>query len=217
MALFNSIMSWVMKKRIHQIELFMKYPHEVQNEWLENLLSQGRDTEYGKKFGFKNISNYRQYKENVPIVAYEELFPYIDRLLKGEQGILWPSEIKWFAKSSGTTNSRSKFIPVSQEAIEDCHFKGGKDLLSIYFNNHPKAQMFDGKGLVIGGSQQLNQFDKSSQSYYGDVSAVLLKNMPWWAQMAKTPSLDIALMEDWEPKIEKMIEVTKNEKVWRSS
>lgn len=202
-----------MKKRIHQIELFMKYPHEVQNEWLENLLSQGRDTEYGKKFGFKNISNYRQYKENVPIVAYEELFPYIDRLLKGEQGILWPSEIKWFAKSSGTTNSRSKFIPVSQEAIEDCHFKGGKDLLSIYFNNHPKAQMFDGKGLVIGGSQQLNQFDKSSQSYYGDVSAVLLKNMPWWAQMAKTPSLDIALMEDWEPKIEKMIEVTKNENV----
>ncbi len=202
-----------MKKRIHQIELFMKYPHEVQNEWLETLISQGRSTEYGKKFGFKNISTYRQYKENVPIVAYEELFPYIDRLLKGEQGILWSSEIKWFAKSSGTTNSRSKFIPVSQEAIDDCHFKGGKDLLSIYFNNHPKAQMFDGKGLVIGGSQQLNQFDKSSQSYYGDVSAVLLKNMPWWAQMAKTPSLDIALMEEWEPKIEKMIEVTKNENV----
>lgn len=213
MALFNSIMSWVMKKRIHQIELFMKYPLEVQNEWFENLLEQGKKTEYGKKHGFKSIKNYDSYRSNVPIVAYEDLYPYIERLLKGGQGILWPTEIKWFAKSSGTTNARSKFIPVSQEAMEDCHFKGGKDLLSIYFNNRPKAQMFTGKGLVIGGSHQLNPFDPSERSYYGDVSAVLMANMPWWAQMAKTPSLDIALMEDWEPKIQKMMEVTQHENV----
>ncbi len=206
-----------MKKRIHDIELFMKYPHEVQNEWLEKLLEKGKNTEYGKKYDFKSIKNYQDYKSKVPIVAYEDLYPYIERLLKGEHGILWPSEIKWFAKSSGTTNSRSKFIPVSSEALEDCHFNAGKDLLSIYFNNHPKAEMFDGKGLVIGGSHQLNPYDPSETSYYGDVSAVLMANMPWWAQMAKTPSLEIALMEDWEPKLEKMMEVTQHENVTNMS
>lgn len=213
MALFNSILSWVMKKRIHQIELFMKYPHEVQAEWFETLIREGERTKYGKKYGFKGIKNLQQYQERVPVVNYEGLYPYIERLLKGEQGILWPSEIKWFARSSGTTNARSKFIPVSPEALEDCHFKGGKDMLSIYFNNNPNAQMFNGKGLVIGGSQQLNQFDPTSRTYYGDVSAVLLKNLPWWAQMAKTPSLEIALMDEWESKIEKMMEHTLNENV----
>jgi len=213
MALFNSILSWVMKKRIHQIELFMKYPHEVQAEWFETLVREGERTEYGRKYGFKSIRNVQQFQEQVPVVNYEGLYPYIDRLLKGEQGILWPSEIKWFARSSGTTNARSKFIPVSPEALEDCHFKGGKDMLSIYFNNNPNAQMFNGKGLVIGGSQQLNQFDPSSRTYYGDVSAVLLKNLPWWAQMAKTPSLEIALMDEWESKIEKMMEATLHENV----
>jgi hypothetical protein len=213
MALFNSIMSWVMKKRIHQIELFMKYPYDVQNELFENLLRKGQETQYGKKYGFEDIKGPDEFRRNVPVRNYEDIFPYIDRQLKGEQGVLWPSEIKWFAKSSGTTNARSKFIPVSPEAFEDCHFKAGKDLLSIYFNNHPTAQMFTGKSLVIGGSQQVNQFDPSLKSSYGDVSAVLLKNMPWWAQLAKTPSLDIALMDEWESKIEKMMVATSHENV----
>ncbi len=213
MELLNSILSWVMKKRIHQIELFMKYPHEVQNELLEDMVKKANKTEYGKQFGFKTIENYEHFKNKVPIVGYEDLFPYIERLMKGEQNLLWPSEIRWFAKSSGTTNARSKFIPVSQEALDDCHYKGGKDLLSIYFNNYPEAKMFAGKGLVIGGSHQINQFDENSNSYYGDVSAVLLKNLPWWAQMVRTPSLDIALMDEWEEKIDKMVEITANENV----
>ena len=202
-----------MKKRIHQIELFKKYPHEVQFELFEHLLDKGRFTEYGRKYGFDGFDGYEDYKEQVPITNYEGLFPYIERSLKGEQGILWPTEIKWFAKSSGTTNARSKFIPVSGEAIEDCHFKAGKDLLSMYFTNHPESQLFTGRGLVIGGSSKLNPYDPSESSYYGDVSAVLIKNMPWWAQLHKTPSLEIALMEDWEPKIEKMIAATMNENV----
>ena len=202
-----------MKKRIHQIELFMKYPHEVQNELLEGLVKKARKTEYGKKHGFQSIENHEHFKAKVPIVSYEDLFPYIERLMKGEENLLWPTEIRWFAKSSGTTNSRSKFIPVSNEALEDCHYKGGKDLLSIYFNNNPNAKMFSGKGLVIGGSHQLNQFDRNSKAYYGDVSAVLLKNLPWWAQMVRTPSLDIALMDEWEEKIDKMVEVTSEENV----
>ena len=202
-----------MKKRIHQIDLFMKYPNEVQNELLEDLIKRARKTEYGKKFGFKAIENYEHFKSKVPVVSYEDIYPYIERLMKGEENLLWPSEIRWFAKSSGTTNARSKFIPVSNEALEDCHYKGGKDLLSIYFNNYPNARMFSGKGLVIGGSHQLNQFDDNSKSYYGDVSAVLLKNLPWWAQMVRTPSLDIALMDEWEEKIDKMVEVTSDENV----
>ena len=213
MELFNSIMSWVMKKRIHQIDLFMKYPYEVQQEVLEGLISKAASTKYGRKHHFSSISNYEAFKNRVPIVSYEDIFPLIERVMKGEPNVLWPSEIKWFAKSSGTTNARSKFIPVSQEALDDCHYKGGKDLLSIYFNNYPNAKMFSGKGLVIGGSHQLNQFDENSKSYYGDVSAVLLKNLPWWAQMVRTPSLDIALMDEWEEKIDRMVEVTSEENV----
>lgn len=213
MEILNSILSWVMKKRIHQIELFMKYPHEVQHELLESLLKKAKKTEYGKKYGFEHIAHYEQFKDQVPIVTYEALSPYIERLMQGEENLLWPSEIKWFAKSSGTTHARSKFIPVSNEALEDCHYKGGKDLLSIYINNHPDTRIFSGKGLVIGGSHQLNQFDQNAKSYYGDVSAVLLKNLPWWAQMVRTPSLDIALMDEWEEKIYKMVEVTSQENV----
>ncbi len=206
MELINSILGWVMKKRIHQIELFLKYPIEVQNELLDSLIKKGVKTSFGKEYGFGNIDNVSDFKRQVPISSYEEIFPYIDRTMRGENNVLWPGETKWFAKSSGTTNDRSKFIPVSTEAMEDCHFKGGKDMLSIYFNNYPDAKIFAGKNLVIGGSHQVNQLDANSNSYYGDVSAVLISNLPWWAQMVRTPSLDIALMDEWESKIQKMAE-----------
>ncbi|MFA0961942.1 GH3 auxin-responsive promoter family protein [Roseivirga sp. BDSF3-8] len=213
MEILNSILTWVMKKRIHQIELFMKYPHDVQGELFHKLIQQGKHTYFGKKYGFSDIRHLSQFQQRVPISTYEDLFPYIDRLLKGEQNVLWPTEIKWFAKSSGTTNARSKFIPVSSEALEDCHFKGGKDMISIYVNNYPETRVFTGKGLVVGGSHQINQFDTSRNSFYGDVSAVLVKNMPWWAQAARVPSMDIALLDNWEEKIEKMARATADEHV----
>ena len=131
MGLINSILTWVMKKRIHQIELFMKYPHEVQEELFKRLIKEASTTEFGKRFGFSDIESPAQFRQRVPVFTYENLFPYIKRLMRGEQNLLWPSEITWFSKSSGTTNQRSKFIPVSQEAHEECHFKGGKDLNSI--------------------------------------------------------------------------------------
>jgi hypothetical protein len=208
MGLINSILTWVMKKRIHQMELFKKYPHEVQDEILKKLLQSARGTEFGKKYDFATLDTYERFRERVPISTYEEIFPYIERLMRGEQNILWPSEIKWFSKSSGTTNARSKFIPVSPEALEDCHFKGGKDLLSIYVNNHPDTKIFDGKGLGVGGSYQLNEFDPSATSYYGDVSAVIMQNLPEWAEFIRTPSLNTALMNNWEEKIEKMARET---------
>ncbi len=182
----------------------MKYPNEVQEEVWKKLLSTARDTEFGRKYGFEDINTYSEYKNRVPVSTYEEIFPYIDRTMRGEQNVLWPSEIKWFAKSSGTTNARSKFIPVSTEAIEDCHFKGGKDMLSIYVNNYPDTQVFSGKGVAVGGSHQVNEFDPTSTSHYGDVSAVIMQHLPPWAQFIRTPSLDVALMNNWEEKIDKL-------------
>lgn len=213
MKILNSILSWVMKKRIHQIELFVKYPWEVQAELLTKLVQTGKHTSFGKDHGFKDITGLKDFRNQVPVSTYEQLFPYIERSIKGEQNVLWPSEIRWFAKSSGTTNAKSKFIPVSDEALEDCHMKGGKDLLSMYFNNHPDSNLFSGKGLTVGGSKQLNQFDVNNKTYYGDVSAVIMQNLPLWAQMVRTPKLDVALLEDWEEKIKKMAAITVAENV----
>lgn len=211
MAIVNSIFTWYMKKRIHQIELFIKYPHDVQEEWLHTLLSSAENTEWGKKYDYKSILTASQFKERVPIQNYDTLKPYIERMLKGEQNVLWPSEIKWFAKSSGTTSDRSKFIPVSEEALEECHFKGGKDMISIYCNNRPNTQMFTGKGLVLGGSHQINQL--CDDIHYGDLSAVLIKNLPMWAEYYRTPDISIALMDNYEEKMDKMAEATIKENV----
>jgi hypothetical protein len=193
-----------MKKRIHQMELFMKYPHEVQDEIFKKLIQTARTTEFGVQYDFSSIQTYDQFRSRVPIHTYEKLFPSIERLMRGEQNILWPTE---------TTNARSKFIPVSQEALEDCHFKGGKDLISLYVNNYPDTTLFDGKGLAVGGSHQINDFDPSASSYYGDVSAVIMQNLPQWAQFIRTPSLETALMGNWEEKIEKMARETARDNV----
>ncbi len=195
-----------MKKRIHQIEFFMKYPNEVQEEWLHTLIHNAKNTEWGKTYDFKSIQSVDEFKRRVPIQNYDTLKPFIERMLKGEQNVLWPSEIKWFAKSSGTTSDKSKFIPVSTESLEECHYKGGKDLLSIYCHNRPETKIFTGKCLVLGGSHQINHLNEDSQ--YGDLSAVLIKNLPIWAEFHRTPELSIALMDNWEDKIEKMAHST---------
>lgn len=191
----------------------MKYPHDVQDELFRKLIRTAKQTEFGKEHGFKEISSLGSFRRNVPISTYEDIFPYIDRLMRGEQNVLWPSETKWFAKSSGTTNARSKFIPVTPEALEDCHLKAGKDMLSIYVNNYPDTKLFAGKSLSVGGSHQLNQFDPNESSYFGDVSAVIMQNLPIWAEIVRTPSLETALLDKWEEKIEKMARETAEENV----
>jgi len=211
MAIVNSIFTWYMKKRVHQIELFMKYPLDVQEEWFHTLISTAEDTEWGKKYDYSSIETPDQFKERVPIQTYDTLKPFIERMLKGEQNILWPSEIKWFAKSSGTTSDRSKFIPVSEESLQECHYKGGKDMLSIFCNNRPNNQILTGKGLVLGGSHQINQLN--DHSFCGDLSAVLIKNLPMWAEYYRTPDISIALMDNYEEKIEKMARATIQENV----
>jgi len=207
MPLINSVISWLMKKRIHQIELFMKYPLEVQQEWLKKLLFSGRGTEWGKRYDFRSVQNYEEFRERIPLNDYETVKPFIERLRQGEQNILWPTEIKCFAKSSGTTNDKSKYIPVSQEALEECHFKGGKDLLSIYCNNHPDTNLFAGKAIAMGGTHQIIEINNESY-YLGDLSAILIQHLPVWVEYLRTPGLSIALMEEWESKIEKMAAAT---------
>ncbi|MEA3503574.1 MAG: GH3 auxin-responsive promoter family protein [Bacteroidota bacterium] len=207
MTLINSFISWFVKKRIHQIELFKKYPNEVQYENLKQLLDTAEDTEWGEKYDFNSIKTLSDFKNRIPINNYDSLKKDIDRTRRGEQNILWPTEIKWFAKSSGTTNDKSKYIPVSNESLEDCHFKGGKDLISLYLNNYPESNVFDGRGLVMGGSCNISEINNSSY-YDGDLSAILIQNLPFWAQILKTPNSSIALMDEWESKINKIAHET---------
>nr|NQU89888.1 GH3 auxin-responsive promoter family protein [Bacteroidota bacterium] len=212
MPIFNSFLSWLMKKRIHQIELFIKYPHDVQLEWFKKLIVSAKDTEWGRKFKYNSISTPVQFKDRVPINDYNSLKPYIDRLRNGEQNLLWNTDIKWYAKSSGTTSDKSKYIPVSSEALEECHYKGGRDLLSIFIHNHPDSRIFGGRGLVMGGSSRITEVN--NESYYtGDLSAILIQNMPTWVQFKSTPHHSIALMDEWESKIEKMARVTSEHNV----
>lgn len=211
MIIINSIVTWFIKKRIHQIDLFRKYPLEVQNEWFEKLINSAKDTEWGLKYDYKSIKTVQQYKERVPVQDYENLKHYVERLKKGEQNLLWPSEIKWFAKSSGTTNDKSKFIPISSESLEECHYKGGTDMLSIHCNNFPDTKIFSGKSLMMGGSQRINEFNEEQS--YGDLSAIIMHNMPAWAQFFRSPDLSVALMENWEEKLEKMADITSKENI----
>ena len=209
-SIINSFASWVLKQRIHQIELFLKYPNEVQEELLHNLLTSSENTAIGKKYDFASISSYQIFAERVPIATYEELQPLIERTRQGEQGVFWETPIKWFAKSSGTTNAKSKFIPVSNEALEDCHYKGSKDLLCMYLNNNEDSELFLGKSLRLGGSSQIYE---NNNTFFGDLSAILIENMPIWAEFSSTPSSKTSLMSEWETKIAAIINETKTENV----
>ena len=208
--IINSIASWVLKQRIHQIELFLKYPNEVQEELLLNLIRRSEGTELGKEKDFESIKNYKTFCERVPVSTYEELEPLIERTRKGEQNVFWAEPIKWFAKSSGTTNAKSKFIPVSESALENCHYKGSKDLLCMYLNNNENSEMFLGKSLRLGGSSQIYENNNTS---FGDLSAILIENMPLWAEFSSTPSNKISLMSEWETKLTAIINETKTENV----
>ncbi len=200
MPILSSIINWVNTKRLYQIDLFRKYPCDVQRDGLLKLLDEAKDTWIGKKYGFAEIRTIEQFQDRVPLGSYEDLQPLIERVMSGEQNLIWPSEVKWFAKSSGTTSERSKFIPVTWEALEDCHFRGGKDVLAIYHQNYPENRLLTGKGLTLGGSHQISSY--SNQSFYGDLSAILIENMPFWAHFIRTPSQDVALMSEWEEKMD---------------
>jgi len=209
--LLNSIISWFNVKRLHQIELFKKYPVDVQHDQFFRLIELGRQTEWGQEFGFDGIETIQDFQSRVPLQSYDSLKLKIEEVMEGKENLLWPTEIKWFAKSSGTTSEKSKFIPVSAEALEECHFRGGKDVLAIYTTLFPESRVLKGKALTLGGSHQINNY--SNQSYYGDLSAILIENLPFWATFIRTPSAEIALIPDFEEKMEKITKHTLRENV----
>ncbi len=206
----NSIASWFLKKRFHQIELFLKYPNEVQNELLHELIFMAKDTEIGKHYDFASVKDYKCFAERLPISNYEDNQANIERSRKGENNIFWPTPIKWFAKSSGTTSAKSKFIPVSYESLEDCHYAASKDLLCMYLNNNANSQLFTGKSLRLGGSKELY---RENGTVFGDLSAILIDNMPLWAEFSSTPSNRVSLMSDWEHKMQAIVDDTIKENV----
>ena len=208
--LVHSVASWFLKKRLHQMELFIKYPHEVQFELLKKLVQKAKNTDVGKKYDFASISNYNDYASRVPLQQYEDFEPQIERCRRGENNIFWPSTIKWFAKSSGTTNAKSKFIPVSDESLENCHLAAGKDMLCMYLNNNPESRLFSGKSLRLGGSKELY---RNNGTIFGDLSAILIENMPFWVEFSSTPSNEISLMSNWEMKMPAIVNQTLKEDV----
>ena len=211
MPLITSIVNWLNFKRVTQIELIRKYPDQVQQECFMQLIDKAATTQWGKEHRFDEIRSVTDFQQSVPIQIYDDLKPYVDRIRNGETDLLWPGEIKWFAKSSGTTNDKSKFIPVSREAMEKCHFRGGKDILALYTNNYPDSKLFRGKGLTLGGSHKVDNYN--NQSYYGDLSAILIENLPFWTEFIRTPSQEIALLDKWEEKLERIARETVRENV----
>ena len=204
-SFINTVASWMLKKRIHQIELFEKYPLDVQNEELKKLIQISKNTEFGKQYEFSSIDSYETFNERIPSFTYEEFFPIINKTINGNQNIFWPEKIKWFAQSSGTTNSKSKFIPVSNSSLDNCHFKGGKDMLCLYLNNNENSNMFMGKSLRLGGSRKIYE---NNDHYFGDLSAILIDNLPVWAELISTPNNEISLMDKWDEKISAIIKGT---------
>lgn len=208
--MLNTITSWFLKRRISQIQEFVLDPEKVQERVLSSLISAAQNTELGKQYHFSEIKNYEQFAQRVPLTTYEAFEPYIERARRGERNIFWHSPIKWFAKSSGTTNAKSKFIPVSEEALRDCHYKSGKDMLCLYLNNNEDSGLFRGKSLRLGGSKQLYE---QNGTYFGDLSAILIENLPFWAEWSCTPSNKTSQMSEWESKMKAIINEAKDENV----
>ncbi len=218
MSLLNSILSFPFVRRLSDIELFKKYPAEVQEEMFYYLIDKASDTIWGKTHNFKAINNNKDYtaalklfRDNTPLSSYDDLKPWITRARSGEVDVLWPGMVNWFSKSSGTTNDKSKFIPVTKESLEGCHYLGGKDAIAMYLEKHPESKLFTGKTLSLGGSKR--QDDLNPDNYCGDLSAIVMDNLPFWAEMARTPEISVALMDEWESKLKAIVSSTKKENV----
>lgn len=209
-SIFNSVINWFMSQRMGGIKNFMNHPIDVQDKVFHHLISSAKHTEYGKKYGFSDIKNYSDFNSKVPIVSYEQFEPYIEKTRQGNADIIWPGKIKKFAKSSGTTNAKSKFIPISEECLQKCHYKAGKDLVAVYTYNHPESSLFKLKNLRLGGSAELYE---SYGTKFGDLSAILIENLPFWVEMSTTPCRKTSLMSEWETKLKAIIYEVQKENV----
>lgn len=211
MKFLSPAISRLARLRLWSIDQWRADPVGTQHDVWQDLLAAGQFTDYGRLHGFSGIQSLKEFKERVPLSNYDDLKPWIDRMLHGEENVLWNTPVRWFAKSSGTTSDKSKFIPVSDESLKDNHYKASKDVLTMYYAHYPDSDLLTGKALVIGGSHQVSQLNEDIQ--YGDLSAVVMQNSPFWTNWIRTPELDIILMEEWEEKIEKLAQHTIRENV----
>lgn len=211
MRLLSPAISRLARLRMWRIESWMNNPVAAQREVLQDLVTTAQYTQFGHQYKFAKLFNLREFKNTVPVHEYDDIKPYIERMMLGEENVLWPTPVTWFAKSSGTTSDKSKFIPVSDESMKDGHFKASKDVLTLYYNNFPASDLLTGKSLVIGGSHNIYPLNEEIQ--FGDLSAVLMQNAPFWTNWIRTPELSVLLMDEWESKIEKLAETTIKENV----
>ena len=211
MSLINSFFNRYNSKRLKQIEYFKKNPFSVQEATLIDLLKKAKNTEWGKRYDFGSIREVEKFKTTLPLQTYDDIKPNIDRMRNGEQNILWHSDTFWFAKSSGTSQDKSKFIPVSFEALKKCHYRGGYDVLAIYAVQNPKTKVLTSKTLTLGGSHDIN--NQANKSRSGDLSAILIQNIPRWANLIRTPSTKIALSSNFDDKIFRIVQNSVKEHV----
>ena len=211
MKLLSPAISRLARLRLWRVQNWVTYPVAAQRNVLQHLVTQAQYTEFGRKYSFSKLFTIKDFKNRVPISEYDDIKPYIIRMMNGEENVLWNTPINWFAKSSGTTSDKSKFIPISEETLKETHFKGSKDVLTNYYKNFPDSDLLTGKSLVVGGSHQVHNFNEEIQ--YGDLSAVLMQNTPFWGHWIRTPELKIALLDEWESKIEKLAQNTISENV----
>ena len=207
----NSLFNWYIRRRMAHISLVRDQPVEAQLAVFAELMQRAAGTAFGKEHGFGEIRTVRDFKRRVPVRTYDDIKPWIERARAGEGDVLWPGRTQWFAKSSGTTADRSKFLPVTEDALASCHYAGGKDLLALYCSQVPEARLYQGRSLVLGGSSELHP--DGSGGYTGDLSAIMIRNLPFWVEARRTPGRDIALMAEWERKVDAMAEATRREDV----
>ncbi len=203
-------MRWYLKQRMGRIQKFMNYPHLVQAQVLRDLIAASKHTQWGKKFGYRHIKSEKDFARQTPIFHYDQLKPYIKRMMHGEKDVLWGGQVKWYAKSSGTTSDKSKFVPVTNKNLFTNHIRGNWDTLSLLYQNKSDARVFADKSLVLAGS--LSQFPANPETTIGDISAIMTARMPMVGRPFYTPDFKTALMSEWEEKIERTAQLTKEDK-----
>ncbi|RSK37663.1 GH3 auxin-responsive promoter family protein [Hymenobacter metallilatus] len=203
--MISTVLTWAVQRRLASIEHIRQHPHEVQEQVFRSLVHTARHTAWGRQYGYADAPSAREFAQRVPVSSYEQLYPQLERVLRGEADVLWPGRVEWFAKSSGTTNARSKYIPITREALHDCHYRAGRDMTALATLYYPQTDILGGKTLSLGGTHGPNPFRPTdAASRVGDVSAVIMQNLPAWAEYVRTPPLELALLDEWEEKIERI-------------
>lgn len=206
MSFFTNSARLIFYPRLRQMERFEQRTDELQQQQLHYLLRMATPTVWGQQYDFSHIKDYQTFSQRVPLQVYDDLRPYIHRMINGEPNILWPGVTRWFAKSSGTTSDKSKFIPVTNDILRKCHYQGPKDVVAFYLRNYPNSRMFEGKGLILGGSHSPSPLNQRVRQ--GDLSAVLLQNLTPLAELFRVPRKQIILMDEWESKLQAIVKAT---------